>query len=145
MPLEDLCPSIWNLFHDGSICLIEGTVAGQVKFHVDIEYLHTRFDDPGTLFIATFPECHSLQYQPYDSTEVVKDSELVGEQYLPILTAESDGADCKVFMESGVMTMPCVQGSLALDSGREVSLAELDLVAKDYWDKWSSGKSDSKE
>lgn len=137
-------PTIWNVFHDGSIDRVEGAVPGSVSVYVDIDYLRERFSDPGEHFIVTFPNCLDFSFQLYDDSTLIVDFAAIADAWPGILSAEMDGEDCKVFTDSGILRMKASSGSIRLDSGREISLCELLDTAASYWEEWEAAAIESK-
>ena len=142
--MEPFFPTIWTVFHDGSIDQIEGTIPGTVSVYVDIEYLRERFSEPGEHFIVTLPDCVKLSFQLYDDEKRIVDLAVIGDECPGILGAEMEGDVCKVFMDNGILELSSADGSIRLDSGREVPLNELLEVATTYWDEWEAKSRDAK-
>jgi len=51
------CPDIWNLLHDAVIVGIAGKVPGTLELDLQIDYLRTRFPDPGNLLRLLLEGC----------------------------------------------------------------------------------------
>ena len=136
--MEPFFPTIWSVFHDGSIDRIEGTIPGTVSVYVGIEYLRERFSEPGEHFIVTLPDCVTLSFQLYEDGNSITDFAAIGDECPGILSAEMEGDVCKVFTDSGILKLSSADGSIRLDSGREIPLQELLEVAATYWDEWES-------
>ena len=142
--MEPFFPAIWNVFHDGCIEQIEGSAPGMVSVHVGIEYLREMFSDPGEYFLVTFPNCTKFSFQHYERDELVVDLASITEDFPGILSAQMDGDVCKVFTDAGLLKMSSDDGSIRLDSGREISLDELLQAATKYWDDWEAKSRDKK-
>ena len=49
----DTCPAIWNVFHDGIIVGVEGSIPGDLAVLIECDYLRERFAEPGGQFTLT--------------------------------------------------------------------------------------------
>ncbi|MEO1527461.1 MAG: hypothetical protein AAFX06_18690 [Planctomycetota bacterium] len=136
--MESFFPSIWNVLHDGGVDRIVGSVPGEVRVHVGIEYLRERFPDDGDEFVVCLLACSRLSHRLYDDENSITDMEAIANLSATILSAEMDGAVCRVFTDLGVLEMECRGGRVFLDSGRPIPLTELLSVAEAYWDEWES-------
>lgn len=140
--MHPIFPTIWDVFHDGSVDRVEGSVPGTVTVYVGIQYLREMFPEPGEHFIVTLRDCTMFSYKAYDSDEVITDFAGIADAWPGILSAEMDGVVCKVFGENGLMQVSSSDGSIRLDSGREISLEELLQAATKYWDDWEAKSRD---
>jgi len=136
--MKPFFPTIFNVFHDGSIDLVEGSVPGTVSVYVDIEYLRKRFSEPGEHFIVVLPSCVEFSFQLYDDENVIVDFAEISDAWPGILSAEMDDDVCKVFTETGILRVKSSDGSIRLESGSEISLQELLDAATAYWDEWEA-------
>jgi hypothetical protein len=142
--MEPFFPAIWNVLHDGCIERIVGTVPGDIRVDVSIEYLRERFQDDGESIILTLSDCTIFSHRVYDEEQAVSDLNMIANESLSILSAEMNGAICQVFTDVGVLELKCESGSISLDSGRKISLKELFSVAENYWEEWASKSKRSK-
>lgn len=142
--MKPLTPTIWNTLHDGCIERINGTVPGDLRLYVSIEYLRTRFQDQGDAIVVTLANCTLFEYRNYDAKHLVTDLESIASECPSILSAEMKGALCQIFSDAGVLEVKCDGIAISLDSGRNVSLEELIATAGAYWEQWrtSSKRSD---
>lgn len=131
-------PDFWNVIHDGSIDRISGSVPGNVVLHLDVEYLRERFADEGEQFVVSLVECSLFSFRVYEEENQMIDLEGIAALQPQILNAELDGELCRVFTDQGILEVKASAGSIHLDSGREITMAELVDEAKKYWDEWSS-------
>ena len=136
--MEPLFPFIWNVLHDGEVERIVGSVPGDVRVHVGIEYLRERFSDDGDQIVVCLSGCTKFSHRLYDAENAVKDFTSIANESGTILSAEMHDSVCRVFTDLGVLEMQCRGGSVSLDSGRAISLNELLSVAETYWDEWES-------
>ena len=136
--MEPFFPSIWNVLHDGAVERIVGSVPGDVRVYVGVEYLRERFADDGDGIVVCLSDCTAFSHRLYDADDVVTDLPAIANESVTILSAKMHGSMCRVFTDSGILDMKCQGGSVALDSGRTISLDELISVAEAYWDEWDS-------
>lgn len=137
LSMHPFFPTIWNVFHDGTIERLSGSVPGEVRIDISIEYLRERFDDQGDEFILRLHECSTFEYRNYEAKDVVVTE--LGEIEKPshtILSSEMAGSTCVLFTDQGRIEMQCEGGTLTLESGRQVAFAELVAEATAYWDEW---------
>lgn len=122
--------SIWNLLHDGSIVQISGSLPGQIQVAVDIEYLRQRFCDPGDWILLTLYDCTAISYQPWDCDQIVTDLATIAAAEPEILSADEPTI---VLCVSGILRVDATDFSIALDSGRTLTLEELSAASEAYW------------
>lgn len=132
----DFFPAIWNVLHDGSIISIRGAVPGTVQLDVSIEYLRERFADPGKFVQVTLKGCTRFAYRDFDEGQFTTDFSAIAAFQPEILSAEVRDRLCVVDCVSGVLEVVAVDGSLALDGGRVLTLQELVDVSHAYWTEW---------
>ena len=135
---QPFIPTVWNVFHDGTIDHVEGVVPGLVEIYISVEYLRERFLERGEHFIVSLLDCSLVEYDPYDEAEAsTSNLKEIAELSLGILSAGC----CYVFTDAGKLRIQAESGSIRLDNGRELSLDELVKVASEYWDDWNSNNS----
>jgi hypothetical protein len=125
---------IWNVLHDGPIVHITGTIPGDVQFAVSIGYLRKHFPDPGDCILLALHGCTLISYQLWDSESVVTDLDSIAAAEPEILSADDPAT---VFCVNGTLRVHAANFSLALDSGRAITLEDLCSVADAYWTEWS--------
>ena len=125
---------VWNVLHDGPIVRIIGTIPGDIQFAIAIGYLRERFHDPGDCILLTLHGCTSLSYEHWDSGAVSTDFASILSVEPEILSADEPTT---VFCDSGTLRVHASDFSLALDSGRAITLDELFAVSEAYWTEWS--------
>jgi hypothetical protein len=130
-------PTIWNVLHDGSIITLQGAVPGTVRLDVSIDYLRERFPDPGKSIQVTLTGCTRFAYRDFDDGEFTTDFSAIAAYGPEVLSAELRGGLCVLDCAVGVLEAMAADGSLALDSGRAITLQELIDVAEAYWTEWS--------
>jgi hypothetical protein len=129
----DFYPTIWNVLHDGSIIAVSGEVPGTVRLGVSINYLRERFTDSGKTIQVTLTGCTRFAYRDFGEQEFTTGLSAVADFKPEVLSAELHDGLCKIDCVSGVLEVVAVGGSLALDSGRAITLQELIAVADAYW------------
>ena len=125
---------VWNVLHDGPIVRIFGAIPGDVQFAIAIGYLRKRFTDPGDCILLTLHGCTSISYEPWDAGAPITDFASIVATEPEILSADEPTT---VFCSGGNLRVHAADFSLALDSGRAISLDELCSVAEAYWTEWS--------
>lgn len=145
--INDWCPAVWNVLHDATVVGISGTVPGLLRLTVDCDYLRDRIDHPGNYFYITLSECTRFAYRPWnDDNAVIEDLQTLAERRLWILSAEPHVGFCKVQCNEhipngngGVLEVRASAVRVTLDGERPITQAELESIAEEYWQEWSSG------
>jgi hypothetical protein len=132
----DFYPTIWNVIHDGRIIAVRGTVPGTVQLDVSIDYLRERFPNPGKIIQVTLTGCTQFAYRDFDDGEFTTDFSAIAELGPVVLSGELRDGLCVLDCTGGVLEARATDGSLALDSGRAITLQELMDVAEAYWTEW---------
>ena len=130
-------PTIWNVIHDGSIIAVRGTVHGTVQLDVSIDYLRERFPEAGETIQITLTCCTRFAYRDFDEGEFTTDFSAITAFEPEVLSGELRDGLCVLDCSGGVLEVRATDGSLALDSGRALTLLELIDVADAYWTEWS--------
>jgi hypothetical protein len=133
----DLKPDIWNVLHDGTIVGATGAVPGDVQLSISIDYLLRRFPGNGQHLILTLHDCTDFAYEPDDPKGRLTNLEAISAAEPEILKAENWKDANKVYCVSGTLHVFTRAFSLALDSGRTITLQELIDVSQAYWTEWS--------
>ena len=133
----DFYPTIWNVLHDGSIIAVHGAVSGTVRLDVSIDYLRERFSDSGKTIQVTLTGCTRFAYRDFEVGEFTTDFSTIAVMEPEVLSAKLHDGLCVLDCAGGVLEVRAVDGSLALDSGRTITLQELIDVADAYWTEWS--------
>lgn len=130
-------PDFWNILHDGVITHVSGSVPGDVRMDVEISYLRERFAEPGDRIVLTLQGCTALSYLPFEDPPVTGFTALAAVR--PEILRAKDWTDASIVeCNNGDLRVTATYAALSLDSGREISLAELQTVAEAYWTEWSS-------
>src|ERR1035441_5048598 len=119
---------IWNLLHDARMVGAVGTVPGDVRLSISMNYLRRRFPDVGELFILTLHECTCLAYDPDDPPGSITDLQAIATAKPEILKAQDWTDPNKVYCVSGTLRVLASAFSLALDNGRGTTFDELASV-----------------
>ena len=127
----------WGLLHDGGIESITGNIPGTVSLEVSIRYLRQQFPGEGTAFKVVLSDCDQLVYQEYDSSPVKDFDEIVGLEP-EILGFEKGTYPVVVNCVMGSLRVSYRAASIYLDSRDAVSLDELAVASKAYWDAWAA-------
>jgi hypothetical protein len=133
----DFYPTIWNVIHDGSIIAVRGTVPGTVQLDISIDYLRERFPDAGKTIQITLTGCTRFAYRDFEESEFTTDFPAIAAFEPEVLSGELRDGLCVLDCAGGVLEVRATDGSLALDSGRAITLQELIDVADAYWTEWS--------
>lgn len=133
----DFYPAIWNGLHDGNIIAVQGAVPGTVRLDVAIDYLRERFPDSGETIQVRLTGCTRFAYRDFNDVEFTTDFPAIAAFEPQVLSAELRGGLCVLDCSGGVLEVMAADGSLALDSGRAITLQELIDVADAYWTEWS--------
>src|SRR5580698_8954953 len=65
-PNTKFFPAVWNILHDGVIVAIAGTLPGDLRLDVEIDYLRKRIPDPGTLIRVLLVGCTRFSFREYE-------------------------------------------------------------------------------
>ena len=144
----DGCPGIWNVLHDATVLAASGSVQHDVELRLECDYLRERFEGPGSEFFLRLVACSRFEFEPWgDAQEVITDIRLIGNLRLWILSAEPMADHCKVHCSrhvrdaaGGVLRVTAGSAELRLDTGRPVPISEIQQVAGDYWEEFSSSQ-----
>lgn len=128
-------PDYWNILHDGYIVGVRGGVPGDVSLDVEINYLRERFSEPGHHLKLTLHHCTQLSYDAFEEGTFEEFS--VISRFRPQILRAAGFTDASLIeCVSGDLRVNAQGASLALDSGRPVSLDELKAMAEAYWTEW---------
>jgi hypothetical protein len=143
IPSSDVSP--WNLLHDGALIGIERS-GDRVSMVIQIGYLRSRFQQPGSAFRLELLECSEIEYTPYDGRAVSSYDEIVSSKADIVTTKNEDGV-VVVWGSAGVLRLRYRNLALRFDHGAPLALAALDECARAYWDEWERRipRSDRKE
>ena len=126
--------SLWNLFHDATLAAAEGSVPGDVLLTIECDYLRKMFPEAGAGFTVRLRNCSLFEFEPYDQPPCA-DLAAIGQLEPEILSAES-GNPLEICCTGGTLRLRYVSAETALDSGKAISLVELDSAAERYWGRW---------
>jgi hypothetical protein len=132
---------IWGFLHDGSIERIDGVVPGDIRIHVSIEYLRKAFSPEGDTFILTLNNCSRFELED-DLGPTFTDLQLIAGRGPEILSVVTDDP-LAVYTTFGTLQISYSSLSIALDTGQEISVQELDQASASYWDEWSRSHGDN--
>ena len=128
-------PDLWNIFHDGSIETIVGSVPGIVRLSVAIVYLREMLPGEGTGFKVVLSGCTEFSHAEFDRPSIT-DLSAIAALEPEILSAESS-SPLKITCGTGTLTLQYQTASVYLDSGAPVTMEELGAACNAYWDAWS--------
>jgi hypothetical protein len=129
-------PAIWNILHDGVIVAVDGTLPGDLRIDVEVGYLRKRIPDPGTLIQVALFGCTRFAFREYERSQFSNALAEIATTRPEIVSASMKDGVCEVDCTTGTLEVVTLNGSISLDSGREVTLAELTAVADGYWKEW---------
>ncbi|MDQ3363988.1 MAG: hypothetical protein M3680_00965 [Myxococcota bacterium] len=128
-------PAPWNLLHDGTVTAL-AREADTLLVTIDVPYVRVRFGGTGT-FVLRLAGCDGISYQPYDEPLLYELDAIASSQ--PDLDVTSfQGGAIVVSGNAGVMRLRYANLAITLDTGAEVTLAELDAHVRSYRDDWSA-------
>jgi hypothetical protein len=134
---EDFFPAIWNILHDGVIVAIDGTLPGDLRIDIEIDYLRKRIPDPGTLIQVFLIGCTRFAYQGFEATAFSTELAAVAAMQPEVLGGSMKDGICEVECSDGTLEVVAADAAIRLDNGRVVTLQELKEVADSYWKEWS--------
>jgi hypothetical protein len=129
-------PDTWEVFHDGIISKIEGSMPGDLSIHIEITYLREMFPGEGKGFIVTLKNCSSFEYEEYlveGRVEIpIKDMVIIAQKKPILLYVDCTDPvviDCAI----GTLRIEYMTAESSLDSGESVSDEQLIEASKSYW------------
>jgi hypothetical protein len=128
-------PELWQCLHDATLVQIVGRVPGELCLNVRIRYLRERFPDPGEGFELLLRGCSHFVYEPYEGSPTTDLPEIAALE-LWVIGAEA-GSPMQVACSTGTLLVKYESASIKLDTGLDVSLAELEDATQSYWREWS--------
>ena len=138
---------VWELLHDAIVLSIKPQPEQGIRLELECDYLRDRLDDPGTRFFLIMENCTRFMYRPWSEEPVVDDLAQIEARRLWIVSAQHrDGAcvvDCSEHIaqgSGGKLEITASKFTLTVDDGREVSIAELEEVAQEYWSGFNANK-----
>ena len=93
--------AIWNELHDGTITEVVGTLPGEMRVKVEIEYLCDYLPTQAKHVFVTLTDCERFEYAPYEGSVIPIPAEVAALE-LELLSAGEDGND---------MCVECADGS----------------------------------
>jgi hypothetical protein len=133
---EDFFPAIWNILHDGVIVAVDGTLPGDLRLDVEIDYLRKRIPDPGDLIQILLIGCTRFAFKEYEKSEYTMAlAEFAAMRPEIVSVAMKDGV-CEIVCTEGTLEVVAKDGVIRLDNGRALTLEELGVVADSYWREW---------
>ena len=129
---------VWNIFHDGSIVNIQGSLPDLV-LTIEIQYLRHMFSKDGESILVRLRNCSIFEYQDFDSNTQISNFSEVATLEPEILSVQEIDGLAQILCVSGNLRIKYEDISFELDNGSSVDIPELDKACNEYWDKWSTG------
>jgi hypothetical protein len=129
---------VWNIFHDGSIVNIQGSLPDLV-LTIEILYLRHMFSKDGESILVRLRNCSIFEYQDFDSNTQISNFSEVATLEPEILSVQEIDGLAQILCVSGNLRIKYKDISFELDNGSSVDIPELDKACNEYWDKWSTG------
>ena len=129
-PITGAATDLWNILHDGTIAQIRGTVPGDIRLKVEIEYLRNMFSPPGQSIFVTLENCRRMHLLAPPKAA----RRALSEKRVTILSAKSDDGAIVVDSTEGDLVLEYDSFALELDSGERISLEQLAQASKQYWE-----------
>jgi hypothetical protein len=131
-----MTPDVWDIFHDGDIVKISGSVPGQIELTIHIKYLRAMFGGVGESFRMVLSDCSQFELEAYDESTIFNLSEI--EEHEPeILSVGEDGPPLVIHCSTGTLRVMYKEERVVLDTGEPVSFEELTAGCARYWKEWS--------
>jgi hypothetical protein len=119
------------------IVAVDGTLPGDLRIDVEIDYLRKRIPDPGTLIQVLLIGCTRFAFREYENAKFSTALTEIAAMGPEIVTASMKDGVCEVDCTAGTLEVVAGAGAIRLDNEREVTLQELSGVAEAYWKEWS--------
>src|ERR1700722_4533671 len=113
---EDFFPAIWNILHDGVVVAVEGTVPGNLRVDIEIDYLRKRFPDSGDLIQVHLGGCTRFAYRQYEKSEFSTALAEMAAMGPEILGASIRDGMCEVECSDGTLEVVAADGSIHVDN-----------------------------
>jgi hypothetical protein len=133
--------AVWSTLHDGCMVAIEGTVPGDLRITVEIQYLCRYLPTESECIIVTLEDCTRFEYRPYEYPRTNDLNEIAALE-LEIIGARVAGdgvaVDCGHRSHGGELTVNYKRTRCSTTEGRVISQAELESAAERYWTDWEA-------
>ena len=131
--------AVWNVLHDGCITAVEGTVPGELRLTVEIQYLCPHLPTRADHLFVTLDGCERFEYQPYERCATTGVSAVAALELGLLSALEADGYLRVACSDSGVggeLMLRYATARLSTAEGRELSQSDVESAAKRYWTLW---------
>jgi hypothetical protein len=135
-----VCPDIWDVLHDATVTAATGLLPGTISLTIECDYLRDRFSSPGGSFLLSLDGCTKFQFRSWqDDLPIITSIETIGQLRLWLLSADQREQHCQIHCQfhgregGGSLEVIAESARLQLDTGAQISLAEIAAVADAYW------------
>lgn len=129
----------WNVLHDGRLIAAAGSVPGDVKLSIEIEYLCRHLPTQSRHLFVRLNGCERLEFQPYEQPPISKLA-VITAFGLELLSAEIAGEfmniDCADGSYGGNLLLRYVSAELSTAEGQPLSQSDVESAAERYWSEW---------
>jgi hypothetical protein len=129
----------WNVLHDGRLIAVEGTVPGELRLLVEIEYLCRHLPTQSQQLIVTLASCEQFVFHPYEQSPVTEPNGIAA-LGLELLSAQHEGGfltiECADGGYGGQLVLRYASALLSTKEGRPLSQSEVESAAEQYWTQW---------
>ena len=137
---------IWNILHDGALVDLQGSIPGELRIKIKIEYLANKLGGVFDNIFVTLNNCSLFEYERYwskDEIQVYKSiEELEGiSPALMALSCDEENDYLLISDISGSIKTRYDSAQLTLEDGKPLSFEELDNTSREYWDNFGAKSS----
>ncbi len=131
---------IWNLFHDGQIADIAGDMP-EIRLRIEISYLRDMFSGMGDSFWISLHGCRVFQFVDWDNGRLLPASKIIAME-TEILSMVMKGNQASIICLGGILALEYREISYQLDTGKFITLGEVEYACNRYWNQWEKRAKD---
>ncbi len=131
---------IWNILHDGEIADITGQLP-KLRLRIAIPYLRDMFFGRGDSFWITLNGCSTFSFVDFNQGRMLSSSQIIARE-MEILSMVLQGSRLSLICTDGVLALEYREISYQLDTGKYITLKELEHASNRYWNEWEKRAKD---
>ncbi len=131
---------VWNLLHDGEIADISGSMP-EMRLRIAIPYLRDMFPCGGDSFFVSIHGCRIFRFVDWERGRLLPASKIVALE-TEILSVVLKGNYASVICSDGILALEYQQVSCQLDTGKSITVNELNHACNRYWNQWEKRAKD---
>lgn len=128
------------ILHEGILQSISGHIPGAITLTIRCPYLRRRHTASGDAFLLVLKDCSRLVFTN-EKDQVSTDFQEIVTQSPEILSADTLGATVAVYCSNGTLELEFKDFEIYLNPTDTLSVEDLEVLARSYWDEWDENKS----